>query len=116
MKLWIRSQDKSGFIEADNLYATEGRIVLIARLGGRVIIGKYSSQKRALEVLDEIQEKIEKSNKNTLKINTLVDSNTLVRIKKNYEQLNDEKISIYNDDIELLNNNKNIVIYEMPVE
>lgn len=58
MDLWIRSQDKTILIEANNLLVNDERVVLLAKTGGRATIGKYKTRERALEVLDEIQELI----------------------------------------------------------
>ena len=56
MELWIRSQDKNLLIKADNLCIMENRIVFIPRNNnGRVSLGTYESNKRAVEILDDIQ-------------------------------------------------------------
>ena len=61
MELWIRSQDRESLIKADNLGLFGNRIVFIPNrpTGGRVTIGTYTNEQRALEVLDEIQELFE---------------------------------------------------------
>lgn len=60
MELWIRSQDRGSLIKADNLGLFGNRIVFIPNrpTGGRMTIGRYKTEERALEVLDEIQSKI----------------------------------------------------------
>ena len=56
MELWIRNQDKTALTSVDNICAIENRIVFIPnRVNGRATLGKYKTEKRALEVLDEIQ-------------------------------------------------------------
>lgn len=56
MELCIRSQDKTMLVSVDNICALENRIVFIPnRANGRATLGKYKTKKRALEVLDEIQ-------------------------------------------------------------
>lgn len=70
MNLWLRSQDrkmllKPNFIEYEkktvenktNLYCGIHRIITFYN-GIHYVLGEYKTQKRALEVLDEIQEKI----------------------------------------------------------
>ncbi len=60
MELWIRSQDRESLIKADNLGLFGNRIVFIPNrpTGGRMTIGTYKTEQRALEVLDEIQKHI----------------------------------------------------------
>lgn len=54
MELWIRSQDKKMLIKNDALAVEpSGQYEVITN--GFNILGKYQSEKRALEVLDEIQ-------------------------------------------------------------
>lgn len=57
MELWIRSQDKEVLTLVDNICCMENRIVFIPnRANGRATIGIYESKKRALEILDDINE------------------------------------------------------------
>ncbi len=54
MELWIRSQNRNALIRANNVrcsYGVYGYIILV----DDKIVGSYSSEKRTLEVLDEIQ-------------------------------------------------------------
>jgi len=74
MKLWIRSQDrKELYIIKDKLYLAKGDLVQTSITPYETeqhyeirynfkndILGEYKSKERALEVLDEIQEFIEK--------------------------------------------------------
>ena len=58
MELWIRSQDKTQLVKVNNLHLKRDididfEKVLI--LNNEIVIGKYKSKERALEVLDEIQ-------------------------------------------------------------
>ena len=60
MDLWIRSQEKDGLYEVDEVYIDErdsgnNDITYYIRTNG-VLLGRYSSRERALEVLDEIQD------------------------------------------------------------
>ena len=62
MELWIRSQDKTTLIRSYEIYIAEygkGSYVIRAKRTSH-ILGAYNSFKRALEVLDEIQEHIKK--------------------------------------------------------
>ena len=59
MELWIRSQDKVSLTKIDNLCCIDNRIVFIPlRQNGRMTLGKYATKERALEVLDEIQSRL----------------------------------------------------------
>ena len=66
MELWIRSQDKERIIKVNNIFIHQDNNHLICA-NQRAIdqfndesfeLGAYSSRKRTLEVLDEIQEKL----------------------------------------------------------
>jgi glutamate dehydrogenase/leucine dehydrogenase len=57
MELWIRSQNKGALIKVEMLGNTDG--VIKSYLGqNQTILGEYKSNKRAVEVLDEIQKVI----------------------------------------------------------
>ena len=81
MKLRIRSQDKTQLIEVEylQLYETNNETLVMAIHGENMVrLGNYKSKERALEILDEIDEKI------TL-INTLSlvhDNSSLIAFKK----------------------------------
>lgn len=57
--MWIRSQDKTILVKAD--YVTIGINEIVAACSSKscVTIGEYSSQEKALKVLDMIQNAIE---------------------------------------------------------
>lgn len=60
MNLWIRNSDKDILIEANDFFVNgNNEIVSFTNIGnGQMtsILGKYKTKKRALEVLDEIQD------------------------------------------------------------
>ena len=56
MELWIRSQNKHSLMKPNNIYIFEN--VICCECNGKRRLGEYKSQKRALEVLDEIQKVI----------------------------------------------------------
>ena len=59
----IRSQDKTDLIKSDYIVIIKNEIRASANLDGFLItIGKYSSQEKALKVLDMIQECIDHNN------------------------------------------------------
>ena len=65
MELWIRSQDRGSLVKVDNLYVSVGNYICYYVEKGKEIsntyyrpsgeLGRYETRKRALEVLDEIQ-------------------------------------------------------------
>ena len=60
--MWIRSQDKTLLVKAD--YVTIGVNEIVAACSSKscVTIGEYSSQEKALKVLDLIEHYIERNN------------------------------------------------------
>ena len=55
MELWIRSQNKADLIKVEMLGQTDG-VISAYFVNGNCKLGTYKSSKRALEVLDEIDE------------------------------------------------------------
>lgn len=61
--MWIRSQDKTELIKSDYIIVIKNEIRASTNSDGFLItIGEYSSQEKALKVLDMIQECIEHNN------------------------------------------------------
>ncbi len=59
MELWIRSQDKTTLIRSYEIYISEQQNTYLIRAKRTShILGSYSTIERALEVLTEIQNKI----------------------------------------------------------
>lgn len=58
MELWIRSQDKTFLRKVNIIGIVEGRDFWGIEDNFRVSFGKYKTKERALEILDEIQNKI----------------------------------------------------------
>ena len=54
MELWIRSQNKGALVRVEILGNTDG-IIKAYSGNNKILLGKYNSSGRALEVLDEIQ-------------------------------------------------------------
>ena len=54
MELWIRSQNRKELVAINNLVVIENRIVFINNGNGRVTLGTYKTEERALEVLEDI--------------------------------------------------------------
>lgn len=64
MELWIRSQSKDSLVKVYDIQIDsityEGRVFIINSRNSRdcVYLGEYKSKKRALEVLDEIHQRL----------------------------------------------------------
>lgn len=62
MELWIRTQDKLKLVKVNYVYAMKNKINSFSIYGETVdsapIIGRYETKERAIEVLDEIQDKM----------------------------------------------------------
>ena len=56
MELWVRSQDKTALVKAGVIYIYNKKEIVCSSDYSITELGKYKTQKRALEVLDEIQE------------------------------------------------------------
>ena len=54
MELWIRSQDKKVLVKINNIWVNENSVIYTDSYPD-MWLGAYKSEKRALEVLDEIQ-------------------------------------------------------------
>lgn len=55
MELWIRSQDKKTLMKITRLYEFSNSIFSVDTRDNEIILGTYKKNKRALEVLNEIQ-------------------------------------------------------------
>ena len=60
--MWIRSQDKTGLIKSDCIIVNKNEIRARTQADALITIGEYSSQEKALKVLDMIQKAIEYNN------------------------------------------------------
>ena len=97
MELWIRSQDKKSLVNTKTIEVCNNDIVVWdeEKYDIKIYLGKYKTQERALEVLDEIQSKI-------------AQNQSLISLMNNFTDLkgNEEVVSKLFKDI----------IYEMPKE
>ena len=59
MGVWVRTQDSKTLIYAVHIYVDQpvngDQICGISGLDSFIVLGKYSSQERALQILDEVQ-------------------------------------------------------------
>ncbi len=85
MELWIRSQDRTILRKIDTIGIVEGRDFWSIDENLTVSFGKYKTKERALEVLNEIEERIMLINT----INLVKDRDSLIAYKN---ALTEEKI------------------------
>lgn len=77
MELWIRSQDKDILVKVDSLLIDDNNNDIYTQCWVGVnletyTLGKYKTKERALEILDEIQEKILRIGEVSLMVNPLL--------------------------------------------
>ena len=95
MNLWVRNQDKTILQKVDNLLISDGNNaggtfnIYTNSLPAQNVLGRYKTKERALEVLDEIQERIMLINT----INIAKDTDSLIACKN---VLTEEKIKRLN--------------------
>ena len=59
MELWIRSQSRHNLMKANDIVAQDNKILVYKESEQSTIVGKYVTKERTLEVLDEIQCKLD---------------------------------------------------------
>lgn len=93
MELWIRSQDKNILCEAIHFELSSSGLSILGQNKAYygVVLGRYKSKERALEVLDEIQK--------------LLKPIHIFHKGEKYQQHN-----------EIVDITPNVVVYEMPKE
>ena len=64
MELWIRSQDRESLMKVNRVDKYGLSIVTFDNECREIYLGRYATEERALEVLDEIQEMDFKNNSN----------------------------------------------------
>ena len=117
MNLWIRSQDKENlelttYLQVGEMINPDNTLIYFIEGGG--ILGYYKSKERALEVLDEIQQKLK--NLIYLKPNTLLKLEELKAAKEYFEQINKQEFVTCDRNFEIIPFSTNVIVYEMPKE
>lgn len=121
MELWVRSQDKTKLIKVDNVFIEEYVCGGANVETNNCVLGTYKTKERALEVLDEIQELLVKSNPNeSFIIAKNIDFDDYGELKWYIERSRKDNFFAYNSGT---NNNSsveilqpNVLVYEMPKE
>lgn len=90
--MWIRSQSKETLLKATKIFIHDNQVFASMEDGFDEMVGEYKSKERAIEVLNEIQERISP--------------------KFNYEG-NNEEVDVF---IKTQMLNSMIAVYQMPEE
>ena len=117
MELWIRSQDEQVLKLAEHfdIYTGgyDGKEYYVIEESG-TDVAQYKTKERALEVLDEIQNKIKTLL--YLKPKVLLKPEELISAKKYFEELNEQEFIICDKHFEIVPFSNNVVFYNMPKE
>lgn len=120
MELWIRSQDKEDLVKAYNLrILNESNIAINVEVRNSsldyLLVGKYATKERALEILDEIQDRFHQTF--ICDLDCLVSKRDYENIKSGLEhEYPSKEFMIQPQHYELKPINSDVVIYEMPKE
>ncbi len=87
--MWIRSQDKKILTEIHDVEIDSG----FKAWGSGLLIGEYSTEEKALKVLDEIQNAIENTNYYNID-NLCLGTYALKRGSQVYEMPQDEEVDV----------------------
>lgn len=128
MELLIRSQDKIALIKCNNSIriGTYKPFVTVIDIDLKTShkeemyniyvdnesVGRYSSRKRALEILDEISSKIK--NQYLVKCHALMKPSDMQKIKRQLEDEYLEDFLLEDQHFEIKPLNQNVIYYEMP--
>lgn len=86
--MWIRSQDRKILTEVHDLYIDD-----VNQIWNGLLLGKYSSEEKALKVLDEIKNAIENTNYYNID-NFCLGTYALRRGPQVYEMPQDDEVEV----------------------
>ena len=112
MSLWIRSQDKECLMKVNRVDINEDNVIIAE--GFEIWLGAYKSRERALEVLNEIQNKL--TDKYLMQPNCFISPYQLVEKKIAYEQLNNASFITTELGYDITPITVGTTVYEMPEE
>lgn len=90
IKMWIRSQDKKILTKIDDLDIDGANQIW----GDCCLLGKYSSEQKALNVLDEIQERIEYPYPSKIMPSINTNCYHLIENNKFYQMPQDDEVEV----------------------
>lgn len=110
MDLWIRSQNKNSLTKITCVYISDddgnGEYIMgTVDIKGHILLGRYRSKKRALEIIDEIQKVIKPS---------IITTNYECEIKENPTDKLSFNLDMNPQKTEVIE--MNTYVYEMPEE
>ena len=126
MELWIRSQDRTDLVKVNVLWIMDNQIWMevpfyenhkkigLSVTGNNHKLAEYKSKERALEVLDEIQDKIKTFL--YLKPKTLLRLDEIKSAKRYFEKMNGVDFITCDSRFEIEPITTNAIVYEMPKE
>ena len=119
MELWIRSQDKEDLVKAYNFrILNQSDIAINVKFNMSsleyLVIGRYSTKERALEVLDEIQQLIK--NQYIVECKPLISEEITAKLRKHFTDNYSGEFIMQPSSVEIHPINPNVVVYEMPKE
>lgn len=114
MELWIRSQNREILTKVNNLRLFYSKYENVFVIEDYDDLGIYKSKERALEVLDEISNKIK--NQFILKEKTILKPDDIAKEHKRLNYLYSGEFIMENPPYEIVPINSNIIYYEMPEE
>ena len=119
MELWVRSQDKGMLIKVNEIYIDRNFDEIVKKYVYDIrindfIVGNYETEKRALEVLDEIQSKIK--NQYIVEFDTVASSKDMRLVDNVLNIRYNGEFIIQPQTTKLHPVNSGVIIYEMPKE
>ena len=115
MELWIRSQDKEVLVKINDI-AVEMNMIYgyFDKNTEYELLGSYKSKERALEVLDDISNKIK--NQFIVQVNGLLKPSDQRKIKSRLEKDYVGDFIMSDGMLDIKPINQNLFLYEMPQE
>ena len=114
MTLWIRSQDKSNLIKIDRIFVDNKELYNETTAGRLTCLGRYKTETRALQVIDEIQKKITEASFLWIESNGIE-----IKHERQIKYLQDavkEGLPILDSKLQLKSTNVDTIVYDMPQE
>lgn len=117
MSLWIRSQDKSALVKTDNvLYNIEEMEIccVLTTTAAKISLGKYNSEKRIMEIMDDIQSKMFNPNRVIVQTQYPCKKEDKYKVQMDFESLNGIPAIVHDITPSVTPMNQEVFIYEMP--
>ena len=113
MSLWIRSQNKYCLRKVDGVFIKAIRpLVYHIQDFDNNVLAEYKTEKRALEILNDIQAKLK--NKYLAKANPILNQSDFKKAVKEMEEFNNIDLIGSNCLVDIQPINPEVIVYEMP--